>query len=78
MPAICFASTIDASLPNAENLSVTPAAKHTAQSLLDRQRLESWQRLPSGSNHFLNLSVEKGCAAGRVVRNVSDRGLAFW
>jgi hypothetical protein len=29
---------------NAENLTVTPAAKHPAFSLLDRQRLQTWQR----------------------------------
>jgi len=29
---------------NAENLTVTAAAKHPAFSLLDRQRLQTWQR----------------------------------
>ena len=77
MSEICSSPSIDASLLNAENPTVTPAAKHPAFSLLDRQRLETWQRPHRGSNQFLNVGVEKGCAAGRVVRNVSDRGLAF-
>ena len=29
---------------NAENLTITAASKHTAFSLLDRQRLQTWQR----------------------------------
>ncbi len=29
---------------NAENLTITAAAKHSAFSLLDRQRLQTWQR----------------------------------
>jgi cellulose biosynthesis protein BcsQ len=29
---------------NAENLTITPATKHPAFSLLDRQRLQTWQR----------------------------------
>ena len=29
---------------NAENLTITAAAKHPAFSLLDRQRLQTWQR----------------------------------
>ena len=29
---------------NAENLTITAAVKHPAFSLLDRQRLQSWQR----------------------------------
>jgi hypothetical protein len=29
---------------NAENLTITAAVKHPAFSLLDRQRLQTWQR----------------------------------
>jgi hypothetical protein len=29
---------------NAENLTITAATKHPAFSLLDRQRLQTWQR----------------------------------
>ena len=29
---------------NAENLTITTAAKHPAFNLLDRQRLQTWQR----------------------------------